>query len=84
MAVPIKRYSLRVRIKTTKGIIKENKLLCYVLESIAEVSHPVTPQQLLRIFTDVPAEELVRLETIDLLISHRKGHLVPQPRGKGI
>ncbi|KAF1380216.1 hypothetical protein PFLUV_G00184520 [Perca fluviatilis] len=78
-AVLTKRYSLRLRVKTTKGTVMEHKLLCYGLESIAEISQPVTPQQLQKIFPDVAAEELVRPENIDLLISHREGRLVPQP-----
>ena len=77
--VTTKRYSLRLRVKTTKGTVTEHKLLCYGLESIAEISQPVTPQQLQKIFPDVAAEELVRPENIDLLISHREGRLVPQP-----
>ncbi|XP_062390786.1 uncharacterized protein LOC134078694 [Sardina pilchardus] len=77
--VPTKRYSLRLRVKTTKGTVMEHKLLCYGLESIAEISQHVTPQQLQKIFPDVAAEELVRPENIDLLISHREGRLVPQP-----
>ena len=77
--VTTKRYSLRLRVKTTKGTVTEHKLLCYGLESIAEISQPVTPQQLQKIFPDVAAEELARPEKIDLLISHREGRLVPQP-----
>lgn len=77
--VRTKRYSLRLRVKTSKGTVAEDKLVCYGLESIADVSHPVTPQQLLKIFPDVAAAELIRPKTIDLLISHREGRLVPQP-----
>ncbi len=77
--VTTERYSLRLRVKTIKGTVMEHKLLCYGLESIAEISQPVTPQQLQKIFPDVAAEELVRPEKIDLLISHREGRLVPQP-----
>ncbi|XP_077949972.1 uncharacterized protein LOC144389412 [Gasterosteus aculeatus] len=77
--VTTKRYSLRLRVKTMKGTVMEHKLLCYGLESIAEISQPVTPQQLQRIFPDIAAEELVRPEHIELLISHREGRLVPQP-----
>lgn len=77
--VTTKRYSLRLRVMTTKGTVTEHKLLCYGLESIAEISQPVTPQQLQKIFPDIAAEELVRPENMDLLISHREGRLVPQP-----
>ncbi|KAL1021727.1 hypothetical protein UPYG_G00017220 [Umbra pygmaea] len=74
-----KRYSLLIRVKTIKGTVMEHKLLCYGLESIAEISRPVTRRQLQKIFPDVTVEELVRPENIDLLISHREGRLVPQP-----
>lgn len=77
--VRTKRYVLRLRVRTTKGIVAERKLLCYGLESIAEVTHPVTLQQLQKIFPDVAIAELAYPETIDLLISHREGRLVPQP-----
>ncbi|XP_065152486.1 uncharacterized protein [Paramisgurnus dabryanus] len=77
--VTTKRYSLRLRVRTTKGTVTEHKLLCYGLESIAEISQTVTPKQLQKIFPDIAAEELVRPENIDLLISHREGRLVPQP-----
>lgn len=72
-------YTLRLRINTPKGTITEHILLCYVLDKIAKVNHTVTTQQLQRFFPDVEAEELVRPKKIDLLISHRKGCLVPQP-----
>lgn len=74
-----KRYSLRLRVNTAKGEITEHKLLCYGLESIAEINQPVTSQQLQRIFPDVAVEELVHPKNIDLLISYREGCLVPQP-----
>lgn len=77
--VTAKRYSLRLKVKTIKGKVMEHKLLCYGLESIAEISQPVTPQQLQRIFPDVAVEELVRPENINLPISHREGCLVSQP-----
>lgn len=76
--VRTKRCVLRLRVRTSKGAVAEHKLLCYGLESIAEVSHPVTPQQLQKIFPDVAMTELTRPETVDLLISHREGRLVPQ------
>ena len=77
--VSTKRYTLRLRIKTPKGTVAEHKLLCYGLESIAQVNQAVTPEQLLKFFPDVKANDLVRPEKIDLLISHREGRLVPQP-----
>lgn len=77
--VVTRRYTLRLRITTPKGTVTEHKLLCYGLENITNVNHTVTPQQLQRFFPDAEAEELVRPEKIDLLISHREGRLVPQP-----
>lgn len=73
------RYTLRLRVKTPKGTVAEHKLICYGLDSIAQVNQAVTPQQLLKFFPDVTANDLVRPEKIDLLISHREGRLVPQP-----
>lgn len=77
--VSTKRYSLRLRVKTAKGEIAEHKVVCYGLDSIAEVCHPVTPEQLQKIFPGVSLTDLTRPSTIDLLISHREGRLVPQP-----
>lgn len=77
--VRTKRYVLRLRVRTTKGSVALHKVLCYGLESIAEVSHPVTPQQLQKIFPDVAMAELNRPNATDLLVSHREGRLVPQP-----
>ncbi|CAL9701094.1 unnamed protein product [Knipowitschia caucasica] len=70
--VATKRYTLRLRVKTQKGTVTEHKLLCYGLENIAKVNQAVTPQQLLKFFPDIAANDLVRPEKIDLLISHRE------------
>lgn len=53
--VNTKWYSLRLRVKTPKGTVAEHKLLCYGLESIAQVNQAVTPQQLLKFFPDATA-----------------------------
>lgn len=74
-----KRYSLRLKVKTSKGKVAEHKILCYGLENIAEVTQLVTAEQLQKFFPNVPRDELVRPTKIDLLISHREGRLVPQP-----
>lgn len=74
-----KRYSLRLKVKTSKGKVAEHRILCYGLEDIAEVTQQVTAKQLQRFFPSVPRNELVRPTKIDLLISHREGRLVPQP-----
>lgn len=49
------------------------------LENIAKVNQAVTTHQLQKFFLDVAAKELIHPEKIDLLISHREAHLVPQP-----
>ncbi|RXN38928.1 gag-pol fusion poly [Labeo rohita] len=74
-----KRYSMRLKVKTSKGKVVEHRILCYGLENIAEVSQSVTAEQLQKFFPNVPRDELVRPKKIDLLISHREGRLVPQP-----
>ena len=80
--VKTRRYTLRLRVGTPEGTVGEHKIVCYGLESIAEVSQAVTPKQLQRFFPGIEAEELVRPTKIDLLISHREGRLVPQPTKK--
>lgn len=74
-----KRYSLWLKVKTSKGKVAEHRILCYGLENIAEVTQPVTAEQLQKFFPNVSRDELVRPTKIDLLISHREGRLVPQP-----
>ena len=74
-----KRYSLRLKVKTSKGKVAEHRILCYGLENIAAVTQPVTAKQLQKFSPNVPRDELIRPTKIDLLISHREGRLVPQP-----
>lgn len=76
--VETRRYLLKIRVKTPKGTLKSYQLVCYGLDSIADVHKHVTPQQLQKFFPDVPLEELVRPKEIHLLISHREGQLAPQ------
>lgn len=76
--VETRRYLLKIRVKTPKGTLKSHQLVCYGLDSIADVHKHVTPQQLQKFFPDVPLEELVRPKEIHLLISHREGQLAPQ------
>lgn len=77
--VVTKRYSLRLKVKTPKEKVAEHKILCYGLESIAQVTQSVSPKQLQKFFPNVARDELVRPTKIYLLISHREGRLVPQP-----
>lgn len=77
--VATKKYSLRLKVKTPKEKVAEHKILCYGLESIAQVTQAVSPRQLQKFFLNVPRDELVRPTKIELLISHREGRLVPQP-----
>ena len=76
--VETRRYLLKIRVKTPRGTLKPHQLVCYGLDTIADVHKHVTPQQLQKFFPDVPIEELVRPKEIHLLISHREGRLAPQ------
>lgn len=78
VSVKTKRYLLKIRVSTPRGTLKSHQLVCYGLDSIAEIHRHVTAKKLQRIFPDVPLHELVRPREIQLLISHREGQLVPQ------
>lgn len=73
-----RRYLLNIRVKTAMGTLGSHQLVCYGLDSIADVHKHVTPQQLQRFFPDVPLKDLVIPKEIHLLISHREGQLAPQ------
>lgn len=73
-----KRYLLKIPINTPKGTLKSRQMVCYGLDSIADVHKHVTPEQLQKSFPDIPLDELVRPREINLLISHREGQLAPQ------
>ena len=75
--VDTKRYILRIQV-STEGTLESHQLICYGLDSIADVHKSVTPQKLQKFFPDVPLHELTRPRGIDLLISHREGRLAPQ------
>lgn len=76
--VETKRYLLKIPVKTPKDTLKPHQLVCYGLDSIADVHKHVTPKQLQKFFPDVLLDELVRPKEINLLISHREGQLAPQ------
>lgn len=76
--VETRRYLLKIRVKTPKGLLKLHQLVCYGLDSIADVHKHATPQQLQKHFPDIPLDELVRPKEIHLLMSHREGQLAPQ------
>lgn len=78
VTVETKRYLLKIRVTTPKGTLKSYQLVCYGLDSIAEVNRHVSPKRLQKIFPDVPPNELVRPTKIKLLIGHKEGQLVPQ------
>ncbi|XP_032434156.1 uncharacterized protein LOC116729604 [Xiphophorus hellerii] len=78
VCVETKRYLLKIRVKTSKGTLKPYQLVCYGLDSIADIHKHVKAKQLKRFFPDVPLDELVRPREISLLISHREGQLTPQ------
>ena len=78
VTVQTKRYLLKIRVTTPKGTLRAHQLVCYGLDSIAEVNRYVSPKRLQKIFPDVSLNELVRPTKIKLLISHKEGQLVPQ------
>lgn len=76
--VETKRYLLKIKVKNPKGTFKPHQLVCYGMESIADVQKHVTAKQLQRFFPEVQLCELERPKEIHRLISHREGQLVPQ------
>ncbi|KAL3973670.1 mitochondrial-processing peptidase subunit beta [Sarotherodon galilaeus] len=76
--VKTRRYLLKIRVRTPRGTLRSHQLVCYGLDSIAEVHKHVTPSQLQRFFPDIPLDDLVRPKDIHLLISHKEGRLAPQ------
>ena len=78
VSVETKRYLLKIRVSTPKGTLKAHQLVCYGLDSIAEIHKHVPAKRLQKIFPDVPLHELKRPTDIQLLISHKEGQLVPQ------
>ncbi|XP_034071084.1 uncharacterized protein LOC117545423 [Gymnodraco acuticeps] len=76
--VETRRYLLKIRVNTPKGTLKSHQFVCYGLDSIADVQGSVTPEQLQKLFPDIPLCELKRPREISLLISHREGQLAPQ------
>lgn len=73
VSVETKRYLLKIRVSTSSGTLNSHQLVCYGLDSIAEIHRHVTAKKLQRIFPDVPLHELVRPKEIQLLISHKEG-----------
>lgn len=78
VTVKMKRYLLKIWVNTPKGTLRSHQLVCYGLDSIAEVHRHVSPKKLQKFFPDVHLQELVRPSQIKLLISHKEGQLVPQ------
>ncbi|XP_070408825.1 uncharacterized protein [Nothobranchius furzeri] len=78
VSVATKRYLLKVRVSTSRGTLKPHQLICYGLDTIAEVHKHVPPHKLKKIFPDVTLQDLIRPREIQLLISHKEGRLVPQ------
>ena len=76
--VETKRYLLKVRMRTSGSKWSPHQIVCYGLDEIARADRVVSPRQLQKFFPEVKAEELVRPEKIELLISHREGRLAPQ------
>lgn len=76
--VTTRQYLLKIWVRTESRNFKSHQLLCYGLDSIADIHQHVTEKALQKFFPDVPLSELVRPKEIQLLISHREGQLVPQ------
>lgn len=76
--VETRRYLLRIRVSTSKGTLKSHQLVCYGLDSIADVHRHMLAKKLQEFFPDVPLCELARPREIHLLISHKEGRLAPQ------
>ncbi|KAK7898432.1 hypothetical protein WMY93_019285 [Mugilogobius chulae] len=77
-SVKTKRYLLKLKVNTPKGLLKPYKLVCYGLDKIAEVHQHVSAQKLQSLFPEVPFEELKRPREVQLLLSHKEGQLAPQ------
>ncbi|XP_028331737.1 uncharacterized protein LOC114481263 [Gouania willdenowi] len=80
MEVTVKtmRYLLKIRVRNDKSTYNSHQLVCYGLDDIADIHHPVTAKQLQKFFPDIPLFELQRPKEVDLLISHKEGRLAPQ------
>ncbi|KAJ8278530.1 hypothetical protein GJAV_G00088610 [Gymnothorax javanicus] len=76
--VKTKRYLLKIHVNTSRGSLKSHQLICYGLDSIADIHRHVSAKKLQEFFPDVPLSDLVRLREIQLLVSHKEGQLAPQ------
>ncbi|KAJ8260443.1 hypothetical protein GJAV_G00182210 [Gymnothorax javanicus] len=81
--VKTKRYLLKIRVNTSRGTLKSHQLICYGLDSIADIHRHVSAKKLKKrakkeFFPDVPLSDLVRPREIQLLVSHKEGQLAPQ------
>ena len=63
VSVETKRYLLKIHVSTPKGTLKAHQLVCYGLDSIAEIHKHVPARKLQKIFSDVPLHELKRTVT---------------------
>lgn len=50
VCVETKRYLLRIRVKTSQGILKSHQMVCYGLDRIAEIHQSVTAEQMQKFF----------------------------------
>lgn len=76
--VKTKRYLLKIRINTPRGTLKSHQLVCYGLDSIADIHRHVSAKKLQEFFPDIPLSDLARPRAIQLLVSHKEGQLAPQ------
>lgn len=76
--VKTKRYLLKILINTPRGTLKSHQLVCYGLDSIADIHRHVSAKKLQEFFPDIPLSDLARPREIQLLVSHKEGQLAPQ------
>lgn len=58
--VETKLYLLKIHLSMPKGTLKSHDLVCYGLDSMADVHAHVTAKQLKKFFPDIPFDGLVR------------------------
>lgn len=76
--VKTKRYLLKIRVSTLRGTLRSHQLVCYGLDSIADIQRHVSAKKLQEFFPDIPLSDLARPREIHLLVSHKEGQLAPQ------
>lgn len=76
--IKTKRYLLKICINTSRGTLKSHQLVCYGLDSIADIHRNMSAKKMEAIFPDVPLSDLVRPREIQLLWGCRCGNSQPR------